>query len=61
MSDMFDDNDVATPMSLYTIAVFLGPVLGPWFSGYLSFSWVSPKLRGTFADFWSLCLITPAL
>lgn len=35
MSDLFSDDEVATPMALYTIAVFMGPVLGPWLGGFI--------------------------
>ncbi|TFY74495.1 hypothetical protein EWM64_g9517, partial [Hericium alpestre] len=33
VSDMFPNNKVATPMAVYTISPFLGPEIGPLYSG----------------------------
>ncbi|EIM86273.1 MFS general substrate transporter [Stereum hirsutum FP-91666 SS1] len=36
VSDLFPDNAVATPMAVYTIFPFIGPELGPMFSGFIN-------------------------
>ncbi|KAF7761644.1 hypothetical protein Agabi119p4_9636 [Agaricus bisporus var. burnettii] len=36
ISDMFSDQTVATPMAVYTICPFLGPVVGPVVSGFIN-------------------------
>ncbi|KAI0322373.1 MFS general substrate transporter [Amylostereum chailletii] len=36
VSDMFSDSKVATPMAVYTISPFLGPELGPLYSGFVN-------------------------
>lgn len=36
VSDMFPNSKVATPMAIYTISPFLGPELGPLFSGFVN-------------------------
>ncbi|ETW81890.1 major facilitator superfamily [Heterobasidion irregulare TC 32-1] len=36
VSDMFPNSRVATPMAIYTISPFLGPELGPLFSGFVN-------------------------
>ncbi|PSS18916.1 hypothetical protein PHLCEN_2v3176, partial [Hermanssonia centrifuga] len=33
ISDLFSDEDVATPMAAYTISTFVGPIITPVFSG----------------------------
>ncbi|EIM85985.1 MFS general substrate transporter [Stereum hirsutum FP-91666 SS1] len=36
ISDLFPSNKVATPMSLYTLTPFMGPEIGPLFSGFIN-------------------------
>ncbi|KAH9476477.1 Efflux pump atB [Psilocybe cubensis] len=36
VSDLFDDHTVASPMAVYTISPFIGPVLGPLLSGFIN-------------------------
>ncbi|KAG9217484.1 hypothetical protein CCMSSC00406_0008596 [Pleurotus cornucopiae] len=36
VSDLFSDATVASPMALYTISPFIGPVLGPLISGFIN-------------------------
>ncbi|THH05837.1 hypothetical protein EW146_g9793 [Bondarzewia mesenterica] len=36
VSDMFSNAKVGTPMAIYTISPFLGPELGPLFSGFIN-------------------------
>ncbi|TBU32157.1 MFS transporter [Dichomitus squalens] len=35
VSDLFDNNHVATPMAVYTISPFIGPVVGPLIGGFI--------------------------
>ncbi|KZT74445.1 MFS general substrate transporter [Daedalea quercina L-15889] len=35
VSDLFDNNQVATPMGVYTLSPFFGPILGPLISGFI--------------------------
>ncbi|KAI0366395.1 MFS general substrate transporter [Pilatotrama ljubarskyi] len=35
VSDLFDNRSVATPMAVYTLSPFIGPVLGPLISGFI--------------------------
>ncbi|KAI0637769.1 MFS general substrate transporter [Trametes polyzona] len=35
VSDLFDNHTVATPMAVYTISPFIGPVLGPLVGGFI--------------------------
>ncbi|KAI9001160.1 MFS general substrate transporter [Trametes punicea] len=35
VSDLFDNAHVATPMAVYTISPFIGPVVGPLISGFI--------------------------
>ncbi|THH01123.1 hypothetical protein EW026_g1516 [Hermanssonia centrifuga] len=35
ISDLFSDEDVATPMAAYTISTFVGPIITPVFSGFI--------------------------
>ncbi|EPT03185.1 hypothetical protein FOMPIDRAFT_152176 [Fomitopsis schrenkii] len=35
VSDLFDNKKVATPMGVYTLSPFFGPVLGPLISGFI--------------------------
>ncbi|KAH9938655.1 major facilitator superfamily domain-containing protein [Fomitopsis serialis] len=35
VSDLFDNRNVATPMGVYTLSPFFGPVLGPLISGFI--------------------------
>ncbi|EIW63416.1 MFS general substrate transporter [Trametes versicolor FP-101664 SS1] len=35
VSDLFDNRNVGTPMAVYTLSQFVGPVLGPVMAGYL--------------------------
>ncbi|CEL58248.1 putative drug/proton antiporter YHK8 OS=Saccharomyces cerevisiae (strain ATCC 204508 / S288c) GN=YHK8 PE=1 SV=1 [Rhizoctonia solani AG-1 IB] len=36
VADLFANDKVASPMALYTISPFIGPVLGPAFSGFIN-------------------------
>ncbi|EIN05659.1 MFS general substrate transporter [Punctularia strigosozonata HHB-11173 SS5] len=36
VADLFDDAHVATPMAVYTMTPFIGPVLGPLISGFIN-------------------------
>ncbi|PPQ97319.1 hypothetical protein CVT26_006637 [Gymnopilus dilepis] len=36
VSDLFTDKNVSTPMALYTISPFIGPVVGPLLSGFIN-------------------------
>lgn len=36
VSDLFSKDKVASPMALYTLSPFLGPVLGPLFGGFIN-------------------------
>ncbi|KAF8879767.1 major facilitator superfamily domain-containing protein [Gymnopilus junonius] len=36
VSDLFTDKNVSTPMALYTISPFVGPVVGPLLSGFIN-------------------------
>ncbi|KAF8609430.1 MFS general substrate transporter [Ceratobasidium sp. AG-I] len=36
VADLFDNTRVASPMACYTISPFIGPVLGPAFSGFIN-------------------------
>ncbi|KAJ3561103.1 hypothetical protein NP233_g10402 [Leucocoprinus birnbaumii] len=36
VTDLFSDREVATPMAIYTISPFLGPVIGPLISGFIN-------------------------
>ncbi|ELU43269.1 MFS transporter, putative [Rhizoctonia solani AG-1 IA] len=36
VADLFSNDKVASPMALYTISPFIGPVLGPAFSGFIN-------------------------
>ncbi|KAI9450430.1 major facilitator superfamily domain-containing protein [Lactarius psammicola] len=36
VSDMFSNSEVATPMAVYTVCPFLGPEIGPVFSGFIN-------------------------
>ncbi|KAI0676809.1 MFS general substrate transporter [Trametes maxima] len=35
VSDLFDNHNVATPMAVYTISPFIGPVIGPLVAGFI--------------------------
>ncbi|OSC99125.1 MFS general substrate transporter [Trametes coccinea BRFM310] len=39
VSDLFDNAHVATPMAVYTISPFIGPVVGPLISGFINTDW----------------------
>ncbi|KAG7093210.1 hypothetical protein E1B28_006897 [Marasmius oreades] len=36
VSDLFVNEEVATPMAFYTLSPFIGPVVGPLFSGFIN-------------------------
>jgi len=36
VSDMFSNDTVATPMAVYTLSPFLGPIIGPIFSSFIN-------------------------
>ncbi|KAI0040027.1 MFS general substrate transporter [Auriscalpium vulgare] len=36
VTDLFPDHQVATPMALYTISPFLGPIIGPIYGGFVN-------------------------
>ncbi|KAK7054503.1 hypothetical protein VNI00_003701 [Paramarasmius palmivorus] len=36
VSDLFTNNEVATPMAFYTLSPFIGPVVGPLISGFIN-------------------------
>jgi len=36
VSDLFTNEKVATPMALYTLCIFIGPVVGPLISGFIN-------------------------
>ncbi|KAL0577765.1 hypothetical protein V5O48_004223 [Marasmius crinis-equi] len=36
VSDLFSNDEVATPMAFYTLSPFIGPVVGPLFSGFVN-------------------------
>ncbi|EPT01658.1 hypothetical protein FOMPIDRAFT_1036148 [Fomitopsis schrenkii] len=56
VSDLFENRHVATPMAVYTISPFLGPVLGPLVSGYnVNWRWVYRVLL--IWQFTMLCLL----
>ncbi|PIL36732.1 MFS general substrate transporter [Ganoderma sinense ZZ0214-1] len=35
VSDLFDNQNVATPMAVYTISPFIGPIVGPLIAGFI--------------------------
>ncbi|KAK7046010.1 hypothetical protein VNI00_007005 [Paramarasmius palmivorus] len=36
VSDMFSDEAVANPMAIYTLSAFIGPIIGPLYSGFVN-------------------------
>ncbi|KAA1469729.1 MFS general substrate transporter [Dentipellis sp. KUC8613] len=64
VSDMFHNDHVATPMAVYTISPFIGPELGPLFSGFInqntSWRWTYYTLLiWIFVQTFALVLIVP--
>ncbi|KXN89076.1 putative drug/proton antiporter YHK8 [Leucoagaricus sp. SymC.cos] len=64
VTDMFSDKQVTSPMAVYTISPFLGPVLGPLISGFsnqhLSWRWTYYLvIIWTFCQFIALLLFVP--
>ncbi|KAA1470849.1 MFS general substrate transporter [Dentipellis sp. KUC8613] len=64
VSDMFANEHVATPMAVYTISPFIGPELGPLFSGFInqnaSWRWTYYVLIiWSFIQFAALWIIVP--
>ncbi|KAI0786398.1 major facilitator superfamily domain-containing protein [Abortiporus biennis] len=64
VSDMFSGSQVATPMAVFTISPFIGPVVGPLMSGFinqhLNWRWTYRiMLIWTFVQIVGLLLIVP--
>ncbi|KAJ3544006.1 hypothetical protein NM688_g5793 [Phlebia brevispora] len=64
VSDLFDNTKIATPMAVYTMSPFIGPVLGPIVAGFISqntnWRWIFRVLIiWTFVQFIMLLLLVP--
>lgn len=63
-SDLFDNQHVGTPMAVYTVSPFIGPVLGPLISGfineYANWRWMyRVQLIWIFFELLALVLLVP--